>query len=173
MVIGAFGWTQRTLPPMMDGMAVYAAGILPWYQEDGQLFVFLVHHGGPYWRGKDEGAWSLAKGIYDHTVETSEQAARREFTEEVGVPVPEGDLVDLGEVRLSSGKRVRGYAVEASPQLAFVGSNTFLVEWPPRSGQINEYPEIDQGDWFTLEEARTKMIRGQAPLLERLVERLP
>lgn len=128
--------------------------------------------GGPYWQGKLMAAWSLAKGIYDPALETPEAAARREFTEEVGVPVPEGDLIDLGQVRLSSGKYVRGYGVEASRDLAFMSSNTFELEWPPKSGQLKTYPEVDEARWFRLDEAKRRIVKGQLPLLETLRLRL-
>lgn len=152
-------------------MAAVSAGILPYAQDADGLWVFLVHMGGPYWAGKDAASWSLAKGIYDPAVESPEDAARREFTEETGVPVPEGPLVDLGEVRLSSGKHVRGYAVAAPRDLAFVSSNTFEVEWPPRSGVVRAYPEVDKAEWCSLVEARRRLIKGQLPLLDAL-ERL-
>ena len=108
-------------------MVARSAGILPFARDDAGLWVFIVHMGGPFWWRKDTASWSLAKGVYDPDTETPEDAARREFSEEVGVAVPEGPLIDLGEVRLSSGKHVRGYAVEAPRDLAFVGSNTNLV----------------------------------------------
>lgn len=124
--------------------------------------------GGPFWSRKDAAAWSLAKGVYDPDAETPEDAARREFEEEVGVPAPEGELIDLGEVRLSSGKHVRGFAVEAPRDLAFVASNTFEVEWPPKSGIVKTYREVDRAAWFTLAEARKRVVKGQVPLLDAL-----
>ncbi len=149
-------------------MALHSAGLLPFSRVDGQLRVFIVHMGGPFWGHRDDGGWSLAKGMYTPGEETPEDAALREFHEEVGVPPPVGELIDLGEVRLSSGKRVRGFAVEASEELAFVESNTFEVEWPRRSGRIKTYPEVDRADWFDLEVARTKVTLGQVPLLDAL-----
>ncbi len=149
-------------------MALHSAGLLPFSRVDGQLRVFIVHMGGPFWGHRDDGGWSLAKGMYTPGEETPEDAARREFTEEVGVTPPEGALLDLGEVRLSSGKRVRGFAVEASEKLAFVESNTFEVEWPRRSGRFRTYPEVDRADWFDLDVARTKVTLGQVPLLDAL-----
>ena len=149
-------------------MALHSAGLLPFTLVDGQLRVFIVHMGGPFWGHRDDGGWSLAKGMYTPGEETPEDAALREFHEEVGVAPPVGELIDLGEVRLSSGKRVRGFAVEASEELAFVESNTFEVEWPRRSGRIKTYPEVDRADWFDLEVARTKVTLGQVPLLDAL-----
>jgi len=152
-------------------MAAYSAGILPYARHDAGLRVFIVHMGGPFWTRKDSASWSLAKGIYDPASETPMDAARREFAEETGAPVPDGDLVDLGEVRLSSGKHVRGYAVEAPLDLAFVSSNDFEVEWPPKSGIVRTYPEVDGAEWCTLDEARKRLVKGQLPLLDAL-ERL-
>lgn len=149
-------------------MALHSAGLLPFSRVDGQLRVFIVHMGGPFWGHRDDGGWSLAKGMYIPGEEAPEDAARREFAEEVGVQPPGGELIDLGEVRLSSGKRVRGFAVEASEDLAFVSSNTFEVEWPRRSGRFRTYPEVDRADWFDLAVARTKVTLGQVPLLDAL-----
>ncbi len=151
-------------------MVARSAGILPFARDDAGLWVFIVHMGGPFWWRKDAASWSLAKGVYDPDAETPEDAARREFAEEVGVGAPSGELLDLGEVRLSSGKHVRGYAVEASRDLAFVGSNTFEVEWPPRSGIVKPYPEVDRAEWFALEDARPRLVKGQRPLLDALAK---
>lgn len=153
-------------------MPLYSAGLLPFTRSDDRLRVFIVHMGGPYWGHRDQGGWSLAKGMYIPGEETPEDAARREFGEEVGVPAPEGELLDLGEVRLSSGKRVRGFAVEASPALTFVGSNTFEVEWPRRSGRYRTYLEVDRAGWCALAEARVRITPGQLPLLDALEDLL-
>ena len=153
-------------------MALHSAGLLPFTSVDGRLRVFIVHMGGPFWGHRDEGGWSLAKGMYVPGEEAPEDAARREFAEEVGCPAPPGDLIDLGEVRLSSGKRVRGYAIEAPESLAFVSSNTFQVEWPRRSGRMRTYPEVDRAGWFDLATARVKLLPAQADLVDRLAERL-
>lgn len=149
-------------------MPLHSAGLLPYHREHGRLKVFIVHMGGPFWGHRDAGGWSLAKGMYEPGEETPEDAARREFAEEVGVPPPSGDLLDLGEVRLSSGKHVRGFGVEAPSSLAFVSSNTFEVEWPRRSGRIGTYPEVDRAGWFDVPTARRKLTRGQVPLLSAL-----
>lgn len=150
-------------------MPLHSAGLLPFTMVDGELKVFIVHMGGPFWGHRDAGGWSLAKGMYTPGEEAPEDAARREFAEEVGAEPPAGELIDLGEVRLSSGKRVRGFAVEASEvDVAFVESNTFEVEWPRRSGRYRTYPEVDRADWFALDVARTKLTVGQVPLLDVL-----
>lgn len=149
-------------------MAVQTAGLLPWHRTDDTLRVFVIHMGGPYWAGKDVGAWSVAKGILN-AGEDPLGAARREFTEEVGVPAPDGEPLDLGTVR-SGSKLVRVYAVEADPALAFRVSNTFSLEWPPHSGRTQEFPEADGGRWFTLEEASARIVRSQVPFLDRLRE---
>lgn len=149
-------------------MAPHSAGILPFDRDDAGLWVFIVHMGGPFWKRKDAASWSLAKGLYDPASETPEDAARREFAEETGAPVPSGELLDLGEVRLSSGKHVRGYAVAASRALSFVESNSFEVEWPPHSGIVKSYPEVDRAEWCLLPEARRRLVKGQLPLLDAL-----
>ena len=149
-------------------MALRSAGLLPYRVSDDVIRVFIVHMGGPFWGHRDAGGWSLAKGLYDPATETPQDAARREFAEEVGVAAPEGELFDLGEVKLSSGKLVRGFAVAAPASLAFVASNTFDVEWPRGSGRVRTYPEVDRAEWFTLPEARRKLTRGQVPLVDAL-----
>ena len=149
-------------------MPLYSAGLLPYARVDGVLQVFIVHMGGPFWGHRDLGGWSLAKGMYIPGEESPEDAARREFAEEVGVEAPRGELVDLGQVRLSSGKRVRGFGVEASPDLAFVESNFFEVEWPRKSGRFKTYPEVDRAAWFPLEDARPRLTIGQVPFLDAL-----
>lgn len=154
-------------------MPLHSAGLLPFTLMDGRLRVFIVHMGGPFWGHRDRGGWSLAKGMYTPGEETPEDAARREFSEEVGAEPPSGELIDLGEVRLSSGKRVRGFAVETSPDaVAFVESNTFEVEWPRKSGRLRTYPEVDRADWFDLNVARSKLTLGQVPLLDSLLARV-
>jgi len=132
--------------------------------------VLLAHPGGPFWKNKDEGAWSIPKGEYgDH--ENPLAAAKREFAEETGVTLA-GQFVPLGEVR-QTGKIVTAWAVEGSfDQTAGVRSNIFSMPWPPGSGKLQEFPEIDRAEWFALEVARLKIVRGQAELLERLAEHL-
>lgn len=156
----------------MVRMPIHSAGLLPYTRNaEGGLRVFIVHMGGPFWGHRDKGGWSLAKGMYIPGEETPEDAARREFSEEVGMTPPVGELLDLGEVRLSSGKRVRGFAVEVvEDDIAFVESNLFEVEWPRKSGQFKTYPEVDRADWFDLDEARTRLTLGQVPLLDSLLK---
>ncbi|MDB5596404.1 MAG: hypothetical protein JWM36_3365 [Hyphomicrobiales bacterium] len=133
---------------------------------DGQLVVLLVHPGGPFWRHKDIGAWSIPKGeLNEH--ETSEEAARREFREELG-SVPEGTLQPLGRIRQRGGKVVDAFAIEGDFDLKGFRSGTFEMEWPPRSARIVAFPEVDRAAWFSLPIARQKILPGQAPLLDAL-----
>ena len=142
-----------------------SAGIAAWRKRDGQIEVFLVHPGGPYWRSKDAGAWSIPKGGLD-AKEDRLQAARREFLEEVGVEVAV-PLVPLPSCRLRSGKTVHVFAArwpEGQP-LELVASNTFTLEWPPRCGRQETFPEVDVGAWFTLAAAADRINAGLRPLL--------
>ncbi len=143
-----------------------SAGLLPFRHRGGVLEVFLVHPGGPFWAGKDEGAWSLAKGECAPGEDPLE-TARREFQEETGFTA-EGAFLPLGEVRQSGGKRVVAWAFQADLEPARLRSNTFALEWPPRSGQVRHFPEVDRGAWFPLAEARRRLNPGQRPLLEVL-----
>jgi predicted NUDIX family NTP pyrophosphohydrolase len=132
------------------------------------LEVLLVHPGGPFWRNKDEGAWSIPKGEID-VGENPEDVARREFLEELGT-APIAPLQPLGEVRQRGGKRVHAFAMKGDLDVGAVVSNTFEIEWPPRSGRTQTFPEIDRAEWFALPIARTKILEGQRPLLDRLEE---
>lgn len=154
-------------------MPPFSAGLLPYRRDGAGLRVFIVHMGGPLWVRKDAGGWSIAKGLYLPGVEDPLDAARREFAEEVGVPAPAGDAVDLGERRMSSGKRLRIYAVEGDRSLAWASSNRFTMEWPPRSGRQREFPETDRGAWCTLDEASVRLVKGQAPFLDDLARLFP
>lgn len=145
-----------------------SAGLLVFDDTNGELRIFLAHMGGPLWARKDAGAWSIPKGLYDPATEDPADAARREFTEEVGVPAPTGILTDLGEMRQRSGKLVRVFAVRGDPSLTFVASNAFTMEWPPKSGRIAEFPEMDRAEWFTRADAREKLIAGQVGFLDAL-----
>jgi predicted NUDIX family NTP pyrophosphohydrolase len=136
---------------------------------NGEREVLLVHPGGPFWAKKDAGVWSIPKGEYDDS-EDAQAAALREFAEEIGAPPPDGDLVALGEIRQRSGKTVVAWALEGDADADAVRSNTFTMEWPPRSGSMREFPEIDRAGWFGLDEAREKILPAQAPLLDRLDE---
>lgn len=123
--------------------------------------------GGPFWAKKDDGAWSIPKG--EHGLDEEPLAvAHREFEEELGSPVPPGNLVPLGSVRVTSAKVLTVWAVEGDLDATVTRSNTFALEWPPRSGRMQEFPEIDRAAWFSLDEARTKMLKGQVPFLDRL-----
>jgi predicted NUDIX family NTP pyrophosphohydrolase len=153
-------------------VAATSAGIVLHRRDRGALEVLLVHPGGPFWARRDDGAWSIPKGEYD-VGEEPEVAARREFAEELGVAVPDGDAVDLGEIRQKAGKRVRAFAVEGVIDTDDIRSNTFETEWPPNSGRTREFPEVDRAGWFGLDAARVKMIPAQAELLDRLEAALP
>jgi predicted NUDIX family NTP pyrophosphohydrolase len=147
-----------------------SAGLLPFRTaEDGTVHLFIVHPGGPLWSKKDEGAWSVAKGEYGDD-ERALGAAEREFAEEVGVPAPPGPRVDLGEVRQASGKLVTVWAVEA-PQLVVdqVVSNHFEMEWPPKSGRTQSFPEVDRAEWMSVGSARVKLVPAQVAFVDRLL----
>jgi predicted NUDIX family NTP pyrophosphohydrolase len=133
--------------------------------------VLLGHMGGPFWARKDAAAWSVVKGEYDED-EGAEAAARREFTEELGLPVPDGTPVPLGEVRQSGGKTVTAWALEGDLDPAAVVPGTFTLEWPRGSGTLREFPELDRVAWFGLAEAREKIVKGQRAFLDRLAEHL-
>ena len=153
-------------------MPTTSAGILPFRgPTPGGMEVLLVHPGGPFWKDKDEHAWSIAKGEYG-SEEDPLAAAEREFAEEMGVPAPPGDRIDLGEIRQGSGKIVRAWAVDAGAvELEYVASNLFELEWPPRSGRIRQFPEVDRAEWTTVPVARTRLVKAQVALLDRLVAR--
>ncbi|GAA4331748.1 NUDIX domain-containing protein [Klenkia terrae] len=142
-----------------------SSGILL-FRRAPELQVLLGHMGGPFWAKKDEHAWSIPKGEHGPD-EDAETAARREFAEETGSPAPE-DLVPLGVVKGS--KTLTVWAAEGDLDAEAVVSNTFTLEWPPRSGRLQEFPEIDRAAWFDLATARTKLVKGQLPFLERLVD---
>jgi predicted NUDIX family NTP pyrophosphohydrolase len=129
--------------------------------------VLLVHPGGPYWAKKDAGAWSIPKGEYED--DDPRACARREFEEELGSPLPaDAELTELGTVKLKSGKQITAFAVEGDLDAEAISSNTFTLEWPPRSGRTQEFPEVDRAGWFDLETAREKLNPAQAELLVRL-----
>ncbi len=155
-------------------MPKLSAGILPYrLAEDGSLSVLLVHPGGPFWKNKDEHAWSIPKGEYGAD-EDPAQAAAREFTEELGLPVPEGPWLDLGTIRQSGGKHVRAWAVHADElPIEEMVSNRFEMEWPPRSGTMQDFPEVDRAEWMSLPEASVRLVAGQVEFLVRLGPALP
>ena len=147
-------------------MAVKSAGVLLYKREGGELRVLLVHPGGPFWARKDAGAWSIPKGEYLDG-EDPEAAARREFAEELGVAL-EGELQPLGEAVQPSRKRVIAFATERDLDVAAIRSNSFELEWPPKSGRKQSFSEVDRAGWFTMEEAREKLLSGQRVFLDRL-----
>jgi predicted NUDIX family NTP pyrophosphohydrolase len=134
--------------------------------------VLLVHPGGPFWARKDLGAWSIPKGETD-AGEDARASARREFAEETGVPLPDAVLDELGSVTLKSGKQVLAFATEGDLDADAVRSNTFELEWPPRSGRRQSFPEVDRAAWFGLAEARERLNPAQAAFVDRLEARLP
>jgi predicted NUDIX family NTP pyrophosphohydrolase len=150
-------------------MARRSAGIALYRRSGPELEVLLVHPGGPLWARRDAGAWSIPKGEYEDGEEPV-AAARREFAEELGSPAPAGELTDLGEIRQRSGKLVRAWALPGDLDASEVRSNTFMLEWPPRSDRMGEFPEVDRAQWFTLEQARERINPGQVPLLDRLAQ---
>ena len=153
-------------------MPKLSAGLLVYRRTGGELEVLLVHPGGPFWAKKDDGAWSVPKGEYEPDEDPLE-VALREFEEEIGAEPPDhATAVSLGELRQPSGKVVRAWAVEGDLDVSEVRSNTFEMEWPPRSGRTQEFPEVDRAGWFGLEEARRKLLRGQVGFLDRLEELL-
>jgi predicted NUDIX family NTP pyrophosphohydrolase len=148
-----------------------SAGLLLHRGRGEELEVLLVHPGGPAWANRDAGAWSVPKGEYLDG-EDPLAAARREFEEELGTAPPEGEAEDLGEIRQKSGKRVRAWALPGDLDTTAIHSNTFMFQWPPRSGQMIEIPEVDRAEWFSLKAAREKINPGQVPLLDRLEQLL-
>jgi len=151
-------------------MAKLSAGLLLYRRRGGALDVLLAHPGGPYWARKDEGAWSIPKG----EVEPGEEPlarARTEFEEETGFALPDGPFLALAPVRQAGGKTVRAWAVEGAIDAAAIRSNSFSLEWPPRSGRVEEFPEVDRAEWFDLAAARRRINPAQRALLDEL-ERL-
>jgi predicted NUDIX family NTP pyrophosphohydrolase len=152
-----------------------SAGILLYRRrDDGATEFLLVHPGGPYWAKRDDGAWSIPKGGIEGE-EASRDAALRELDEELGAAAPAlepGDLIDLGSIRQRAGKVVDAWAAEGDFDPAELDSNTFEIEWPPRSGREVEFPEVDRADWFELEAARRKLLPAQGEFLDRLLEHL-
>jgi predicted NUDIX family NTP pyrophosphohydrolase len=138
--------------------------------DDGSMQVLLAHPGGPFWRGKDEGAWTIPKGEYVPPEEAL-AAAQREFTEETGFAVTP-PFLPLGEITQKSGKRITAWAFAGDCDPAQLNCNTFEMEWPPRSGRKQDFPEIDRIEWLSLDEARRKIIAAQRPLLDRLEQAL-
>jgi predicted NUDIX family NTP pyrophosphohydrolase len=148
-------------------VAKASAGILLFRRSDPGLEVLLGHMGGPFWARRDAGAWSVPKGELEPD-EDAESAARREFTEELGLPVPAGSLIELGEVRQKNGKLVTAWALEGDLDPADVVPGTFELEWPRGSGRLQQFPEIDRVAWLPVETARAKIVQAQQEFLDRL-----
>ncbi|WP_395311353.1 NUDIX domain-containing protein [Mycobacterium sp. AMU20-3851] len=148
-----------------------SAGLLVYRVIEGIAEVLIGHPGGPFWARKDDGAWTIPKGEYDDT-EDPWVAARREFTEEIGLPAPDGPRIEFAPLRQPSGKVVTVYAVEADLDIRDAVSNTFTLEWPKGSGKFREYPELDRVGWFSVVDAREKLLKGQRPLLDSLMQEL-
>jgi predicted NUDIX family NTP pyrophosphohydrolase len=151
-------------------MPKQSAGLLMYRLREAQVEVFLVHPGGPFWAKKDLGAWSIPKGEYGADEEPLD-AARREFAEETGFD-PRGEFIALGTIRQAGGKLVSSWAVEGDCDPAEIRSNLCTIEWPPRSGRKIEIPEVDRAGWFSLDEARERILKSQAPVIDLLVARL-
>jgi len=149
---------------------VYSAGLCLWRRVGGELEVLIVHPGGPYWAKKDAGAWSFPKGEYDPATEDGLAAARREFSEELGSTAPTTGFVALGETKLRSGKVIHAWAVEGDLDTASISSNHFGLEWPPKSGIEQQFPEVDQAQWCSIDVGSCKLNRAQVVFLERLVD---
>jgi predicted NUDIX family NTP pyrophosphohydrolase len=148
-----------------------SAGVLLYRRTAGDgVEVLIGHMGGPFWAKKDDGGWSIPKGEHGED-EDPFAVAQREFEEELGSPVPATEFLDLGQVR-ASGKLLTVWAAEGDLDAEACRSNTFELEWPPRSGRVQEFPEIDRAAWFDVERARQKLVKGQLPFLDRLLARL-
>jgi predicted NUDIX family NTP pyrophosphohydrolase len=153
------------MPRTSAGILLYRRG------DDGGCEVLVGHMGGPFWARKDDGAWSIPKGEHGPDEEPF-AVARREFEEELGSPAPATEFVPLGQVRQSGGKVLTVWAAEGDLDASTTTSNTFELEWPPRSGRMQEFPEIDRAAWLPLDRARQALVKGQVPLLDRLAEHL-
>ncbi|MDH6448124.1 MULTISPECIES: NUDIX domain-containing protein [unclassified Streptomyces] len=147
-----------------------SAGLLLYRHTGDGLEVLLGHMGGPFFARRDAGAWTLPKGEYEPDSESAWDAARREFQEELGLAPPDGEAVPLGEVRQTNGKVVTAWAIEADLDPATVVPGVFSMEWPPKSGRTQEFPELDRVEWFGLDRARAVIVKAQAAFLDRLAE---
>src|SRR5262245_4717057 len=152
-------------------MAKFSAGILMYRRSARGIELLLAHPGGPFWANKDHGAWSIPKGEYDED-EDAVAPAKREFTEELGSALPARPLLNLGAIKQPSRKIITAFAVEGDFDPATLASNRFELEWPPKSGRKQSFAEIDSAQWFTPSEAREKILPGQAPFIDRLLEYL-
>jgi predicted NUDIX family NTP pyrophosphohydrolase len=149
-------------------MPKLSAGVLVYRIRDGVVDVLIAHPGGPFWARKDVGVWSIPKGEYLDG-DDPWAAAQREFGEELGLPVPPGPRIDFGPLKQPSGKVVTAFAVAGDLDVSEARSNTFELEWPKGSGRMREFPEVDRVGWFPVAQARTKLLKGQRPFLDRLM----
>lgn len=149
-------------------MPKLSAGVLLYRTRDGVVEVLIAHPGGPFWARKDNGAWSIPKGEYAEG-EDPWAAAQREFSEELGLSVPAGHRLDLGQLKQSGGKVVTAFAVRGDLDVSDARSNTFELEWPKGSGTVREFPEVDRVGWFSVAQARVKLLKGQLGFLDRLM----
>jgi predicted NUDIX family NTP pyrophosphohydrolase len=145
-----------------------SAGILAYNIAAGEMKVLLVHPGGPFFKNKDAGAWSIPKGEYVEG-EDPLAAARREFKEELGYDLPPGEFISLLPVKIKSGKVISAWAIHMAMNITFIESNLFEMEWPPKSGSKQLFPEVDKAEWFGIDEAMVKINSGQLPLLDQLL----
>jgi len=150
-------------------LSAQSAGLLLYRQRDGTLEVLLVHPGGPFWQKRDDGVWSIPKGEIGEN-ETGIDVARREFQEELGTPAPNAELRSLGTVRQAGGKVVHAWAGAGDLDVDRLTSNTFEIEWPPHSGKMQRFPEVDRAAWFDLDAARRKLLPAQRAFIDRLEE---
>jgi predicted NUDIX family NTP pyrophosphohydrolase len=151
-------------------MPKLSAGVLLYRACDGVVEVLIAHPGGPFWARKDDGVWSIPKGEYTDG-EDPWTVAQREFSEELGLPVPAGPRIDFGPLKQPSGKVVTAFAVQGDLDVTDTRSNTFELEWPKGSGRMQEFPEVDRVSWFPVAQARTKLLKGQRAFLDRLMAR--
>jgi predicted NUDIX family NTP pyrophosphohydrolase len=151
-------------------LSVESAGLLLYRRRDGKLEVLLLHPGGPFWLRRDDGVWSIPKGEFGEN-EVGIDVARREFQEELGIPPPDGETTALGTVRQAGGKVVHAWAISGDLDVARVTSNTFEIEWPPRSGKMRTFPEVDRAAWFDPDTARRKLVPAQQAFIDRLEQR--
>ncbi len=152
-------------------MKKHSAGLIVYRKKDNTLEVLLAHMGSPWWAKKDKGAWTIPKGEYLEDEEPL-HAAKREFKEELGQEPPSGELIELGQIEQNNNKTVIAWAVEADIDISAIKSNTVSIEWPPRSGKTQEFPEIDRAAYMNLADAASRIVVGQSILLERLAEKL-
>jgi predicted NUDIX family NTP pyrophosphohydrolase len=167
-----FVWVHNSsMPFKRQFLMKQSAGLLLYRIREGSVEVFLVHPGGPYWTKKDSAGWSIPKGEFEED-EDPLQAALREFTEETGLDIPQGEPLPLKPVKQSGYKQVHAWYLRGDLDAAAINSNTFELEWPPKSGRKKIFPEVDKAGWFGLDEAKEKLHKGQVPIIDQLVDAL-